>query len=177
MARGLWELGIGSWDFLLEVELYRETDEAWAEQGSRLPELLDNRRRRVVGLVEVVFVRPHGVVVEQVVDIDADVEALVGEPKVLRELHVEYAVALAVQLTRVEEIHRIGRRGRVVTRVHKTTHLARRGAARARLRRAEGTARLPRHLLLGKGVVRFALDAGPPLEHRAQEHVDPGNRV
>jgi hypothetical protein len=61
--------------------------------------LLDDRRRRVVNGVEVVLVRPDRVVVEQVVDINADVEALVGEADVLRELQVELRVALAVQLT------------------------------------------------------------------------------
>ena len=41
-----------------EVELYRQTHEARAQQLRRLPPFLDSRRRRVVNGVEVVFVEP-----------------------------------------------------------------------------------------------------------------------
>src|SRR5262245_57696960 len=72
----------------LEVELDRQTHETRAQQSGCLPILLDDRRRRVVNGVERVLIRPDRVTVEQVVDVNADVQALVGEPDVLGELQV-----------------------------------------------------------------------------------------
>jgi hypothetical protein len=51
-----------------------------------LPPLLDDWRRRVVNRVEVSWYCQHLLLVEQVIDIDADVETLAGEPDVLPEL-------------------------------------------------------------------------------------------
>src|SRR5262245_40276669 len=95
----------------LEVELNRETRETRAQQPRCLSPLLDDRCRRVVCDVVVVLIRPDRVVVEQVVDIDADVDALGAEAEVLSELQVELRVALAVHLTRVEQVHLIRRLG------------------------------------------------------------------
>src|SRR6185503_6151291 len=156
-----------------KIELNRQPHEARAQERGGLPPLLDNRGRGIVNRVEVVLVRQHLLLVEQVVDIDTDVEALAAEPEVLPELQVEDGVTGAVQLTRIEHVDRIARRRNGGAHRREASDLASRRAGWARLRRASCAARFPRHLVLGEGMVRGALGAVPPLEHRAYENVAP----
>src|SRR5437667_3412427 len=88
-----------------EIEHHLQAREAWTQQRLRCAPW----DTVCISGVEV-LVASDRVVVEQVVDVNADVQALVGEPDVLGELEVEERVPFAVEITRIEQVDEVRRR-------------------------------------------------------------------
>src|SRR5262245_40959530 len=172
---GSWELDVGSFCFL-EIHRQRNTHEPWSHDLRGVP-ALDGRSGRIVHVVDrpraVQIVRVVGrvhsgycVVVEQVVDVNADAEPLPGESDVLPRGQVPVEGSFGIQVAGVEQIDRLCR---IIGARGDSPELGVAGAVRAtRLPHRRGK----RHIQVRDNCVPWA-----GLEGHAQQHSNPRNRI